>query len=234
LLRFTKPIWRALALCLAWASLPLIGLSVVAAGAQGGDPTDAAAQRVRIPIGQAMAQLAALRAQNLVQAGAHPSRDVDCLAAAVYYEARGESAAGQAAVAQVVLNRVRYPTFPKTVCGVVYQGVGHKGCQFSFACHKPGGRPEGAAWAKARAVANRALAGHVMSGVGSATYFHLASLGPIWGDAMIRTAQVGQHVFYRPSHRHAQHAPPPAAPSAPEAATPVSTTAALVDASTRS
>ncbi|HZZ88499.1 MAG TPA: cell wall hydrolase, partial [Caulobacteraceae bacterium] len=61
--------------------------------------------------------------------------DLQCLTAAVYYEARGESREGQAAVAQVVLNRVRSPAFPKTVCGVVYQGAAQHSCQFSFACN---------------------------------------------------------------------------------------------------
>jgi spore germination cell wall hydrolase CwlJ-like protein len=244
LLRYTKSRWRALALCLAWISLSSIGFSVVVARAAAGvaeaaNRDAAKTQQVQVPIGQAMTQLAVLRARSAAEANAaRPNRDLDCMAAAIYYEARGESAAGQAAVAQVVLNRVRNPTFPKTVCGVVYQGVGRKGCQFSFACHRPSGRPEGAAWAKAKVVAARALAGHVMSGIGSATYFHLASLGPIWGDAMIQTAQVGQHIFYRPSRRHPQHSAPPAPTgsddTAPAVAAPVPGTTTLADASTSS
>ena len=127
------------------------------------------------------------------------ARDVDCLTAAVYYEARGETAAGQAAVAQVVLNRVRHPAFPKTVCGVVYQGV-HTGagCQFSFACNGAIGRPrEVAAWRRSQEVAMHALAGGVMTAVGDATHFHSTSVGSGVGRGMVRVAQIGLQVFYK-------------------------------------
>jgi spore germination cell wall hydrolase CwlJ-like protein len=128
---------------------------------------------------------------------ANSTRDLDCLTAAVYYEARGETAAGQAAVAQVVLNRVRHPAFPKTVCGVVYQGAMSGACQFSFACDRAADRHrEVAAWNRARDVAQRALGGYVMTGVGRATHFHIAALGAVWGGQMVRVAQIGQHIFY--------------------------------------
>ena len=118
--------------------------------------------------------------------------DLDCLAAAVYYEARGEPADGQAAVAQVVLNRARAPSYPKNVCGVVYQGVGGHACQFSFACNGAMRRPrEPAAWAKSKGVAARALGGYVMAAVGRATNFHAARLGG--GGHLIR---LGGHVFF--------------------------------------
>jgi spore germination cell wall hydrolase CwlJ-like protein len=65
------------------------------------------------------------------------SRDLECLTQAVYYESRGESRNGQQAVAQVILNRVRHPSFPKSICGVVFQGAKDGGCQFSFACDGP-------------------------------------------------------------------------------------------------
>jgi hypothetical protein len=127
------------------------------------------------------------------------ARDVDCLTAAVYYEARGETAAGQAAVAQVVLNRVRHPAFPKTVCGVVYQGVHTgNGCQFSFACNGAVDRPhEAAAWRRSQEVAMHALAGGVMSAVGDATHFHALSAGSGVGRGMVRVAQIGLQVFYK-------------------------------------
>jgi spore germination cell wall hydrolase CwlJ-like protein len=128
---------------------------------------------------------------------ADTAHDLDCLTAAVYYEARGESREGQAAVAQVVLNRVRSPAFPKTVCGVVYQGAAARGCQFSFACDRSvAAHHEAGAWDRARDVAGRALNGYVMSTVGGATHFHVASLGAIWNGSMIKVAQVGQHIFY--------------------------------------
>lgn len=124
-------------------------------------------------------------------------RDLDCLADAIYYEARGETPEGQAAIAQVVLNRVRHPNFPKSVCGVVFQSAGDD-CQFSFACNGSMNRPkEAAAWSRAERIAARALSGVVMTQVGEATSFHAASVSPGWGPGLMRVAQVGLHVFYR-------------------------------------
>jgi hypothetical protein len=121
------------------------------------------------------------------------SRELECLTQAVYSEARGESPAGQAAVAQVILNRVRHPAFPKSVCGVVYQG-----CQFSFACNGGGRRhAEGAAWDRARQVATRAMDGYVMADVGTATHFHASRLGSTWSGGLRKVAQIGAHIFYR-------------------------------------
>ncbi|MDP1988073.1 cell wall hydrolase [Phenylobacterium sp.] len=126
------------------------------------------------------------------------SREVECLTQAVYYEARGETPAGQAAVAQVVINRARHPAFPKTVCGVVFQGANSRVCQFSFACNGVMRRPvEPAAWRRAERVANRALSGEVMADVGHATHFHTTAVAPAWGPRLTRVTQVGQHVFYR-------------------------------------
>lgn len=126
------------------------------------------------------------------------ARELECLSTAVYYEARGETPAGQAAVAQVVLNRVRHPAFPKSICAVVYQGAQNKrGCQFSFACDgSVARRREAGAWDRARRVAERALNGKVMPEVGNATHFHVASIRPNWSN-LLRVAQVGAHVFYR-------------------------------------
>lgn len=127
------------------------------------------------------------------------SRELECLTQAVYFEARGETPAGQAAVAQVVLNRTRHAAFPKTVCGVVYQGASlRKGCQFSFACDGSARRAhEAAAWSRAQRVATRALSGAVVAGIGDATHFHTINVAPNWGPNLIRTAQVGLHVFYQ-------------------------------------
>ncbi len=132
------------------------------------------------------------------------TRALDCLSDAVYYEARGESRAGQEAVAQVVLNRVRHPGFPNSICGVVFQGAQSHACQFSFACDGSTRRPrEAAAWRKAQGVAGQALSGFVMAEVGDATNFHVAGLGSIWGSSVIKVAQIGAHVFYRLSGRRA-------------------------------
>ena len=127
------------------------------------------------------------------------SRDLECLTQAIYYEARGETPAGQAAVAQVVLNRARHPAFPKTVCGVVFQGAyGGRTCQFSFACDgSMRKRREPGAWARAERLAARALSGSVMNEVGNATHFHTINVSPGWSPHLIRIGQVGLHIFYR-------------------------------------
>ena len=127
------------------------------------------------------------------------SRELDCLTQAVYYEARGETPSGQAAVAQVVLNRARNAAFPKTVCGVVFQRAGAKRvCQFSFACDGSTQRArEAGAWRRAQTIAARALDGAVMAEVGAATHFHTTNVAPKWGPRLHRVAQVGMHVFYR-------------------------------------
>jgi len=126
------------------------------------------------------------------------SRELDCLTQAVYFEARGETMRGQAAVAQVVLNRVKHPAFPKTVCAVVFQRAGGRGCQFSFACDGSMRRGrEAGAWDRARKVASRAMSGVVLADVGSATHFHTTGVSPGWGPRMLRVSQVGLHVFYR-------------------------------------
>ncbi len=124
-------------------------------------------------------------------------RDLDCLAEAVYYEARGESAAGQAAVAQVVLNRARHPNYPKSVCGVVFQGGFAGDCQFSFVCDGAMSRPvEPTAWRQARQIAARALSGYVMTSVGRALNFHVSPTGTERHAAPGTVAQLGRHVFF--------------------------------------
>ncbi len=141
------------------------------------------------------------------------SRELDCLTQAVYFEARGETPRGQAAVAQVVLNRVKHPAFPKSVCAVVFQGAATHGCQFSFACDGSMRRGrESGAWDRARKIASRALSGAVLADVGSATHFHTTGVAPGWGPRMLRVTQVGLHVFYRfnPNARTFAAAPQPA------------------------
>lgn len=127
------------------------------------------------------------------------SRDLECLTQAVYYEARGEGRSGMQAVAQVVLNRARHPAFPKTVCGVVFQGASRRtGCQFSFTCSGVmRGRVNQAAWNRARDIASAALSGQVYGAVGSATHFHTTAVSPRWRNSLLRVTQVGSHIFYR-------------------------------------
>ena len=127
-------------------------------------------------------------------------RATQCLTTAIYYEAATEPDAGQRAVAQVVLNRVAHPQWPNSVCGVVFQGSERPGCQFSFACDGSMTRaPARGWWLRARAVAERALAGEVYAPVGLATYYHTAAVHPGWADRMAYIGAIGAHLFYRPS-----------------------------------
>jgi hypothetical protein len=127
------------------------------------------------------------------------SRALDCMTAAVYYEAASETAPGQAAVAQVVINRMRHPAFPKTVCGVVFQGSERAtGCQFSFTCDGALARvPSATGWARARAVAGAALNGAVQAEVGMATHYHTDWVAPYWAERLVKLRQIGTHIFYR-------------------------------------
>ncbi|NBB51808.1 cell wall hydrolase [Rhizobium sp. CRIBSB] len=149
----------------------------------------------RVSLGSAGPVARPFRLENALDA----SRDLECLTQAVYYEARGEGRDGMRAVAQVVLNRVRHAAFPKTVCGVVFQGAGRRtGCQFSFTCDgSMRGNVNRAAWTRARDIASSALSGSVFAGVGNATHFHTTAVAPGWRTSMIRVNQVGQHLFYR-------------------------------------
>ena len=126
-------------------------------------------------------------------------RALDCLTSAVYHEARSEGLDGQRAVAQVVLNRVRHPAFPASVCGVVFEGSGRRtGCQFSFTCDGSlGRRREPHAWARAREIAEAALNGDVYAAVGNATHYHTRAILPYWAPSLRRSATVGAHIFYR-------------------------------------
>jgi spore germination cell wall hydrolase CwlJ-like protein len=126
-------------------------------------------------------------------------RAIECLTAAVYYEAAVESTDGQRAVAQVVLNRVRHPAYPRTVCGVVFQGSERStGCQFTFTCDGALRRtPSAAGWARARRVAEEALAGQVYKPVGWATHYHTNWVVPYWSSSLVKLANVGTHIFFR-------------------------------------
>lgn len=122
-----------------------------------------------------------------------------CMTQAVYYEAGFEPLAGKQAVAQVVLNRMRHPAYPDSVCGAVYEGSQQRtGCQFSFTCDgsllKP---PAKGAWDEARRVANAALTGYVDRSVGTATHYHADYVLPRWAYQLAKITQIGHHIFYR-------------------------------------
>ena len=154
--------------------------------------------------GRPMAQFAAGQhewMQNPLPASVHTAKEQRCLAEALYFEARGESEMGQAAVAQVVLNRVRNPAYPNTICGVVYQNKELRNrCQFSFACDGISDRVHAAsrAWRVARRIAKNVTEGKTwLKDVADSTHYHANYVSPEWGSTMIRKEQVGAHIFYR-------------------------------------
>ena len=127
------------------------------------------------------------------------ARALDCLTSAIYYEAGQESPDGQRGVAQVILNRVRHPAFPNSVCGVVYQGSTRvTGCQFTFTCDGSMTRhPVPALWNRARDIAGAMLAGGVYAVVGQATHYHADYVVPYWAASLVKTRVEGAHLFYR-------------------------------------
>jgi spore germination cell wall hydrolase CwlJ-like protein len=133
------------------------------------------------------------------QMGNDADRATDCLAATIYYEAANESLAGKMAVAQVVLNRVRHPAFPKTVCGVVFQGSERRtGCQFSYTCDGSlARRPSAVTWETLRTLARSMLGGLVFAPVGYATHYHANYVSPYWSSSLDKVHVEGAHIFYR-------------------------------------
>jgi spore germination cell wall hydrolase CwlJ-like protein len=154
--------------------------------------------------GQTFAGLLNASIATLGQATAERTQ-LDCLAEAVYYEARSETVRGQRAVAEVVMNRVKNPHFPKTVCGVVYQGrLDPSGvCQFTFVCDGSKARlPKGEAWERARDVALHTMLGLSAPITRNATHYHTDYVDPYWSASLIETTVIGSHIFYRmPSTR---------------------------------
>jgi spore germination cell wall hydrolase CwlJ-like protein len=139
-------------------------------------------------------------ARKFVYAGSHDDREraLTCLASAAWYEA-GDDKIGEQAVAQVVLNRARHPAFPRTICGVVFEGAKRRtGCQFTFTCDGSLRRePSPEAWQRAREIADRALSGYVFKKVGNATHYHTDWVVPYWSDTLDKLAEVDSHLFYR-------------------------------------
>jgi hypothetical protein len=166
-------------------------------------------------------------AQRLDLQGAEYDKAEKCLAQAIYFEARAEPVRGQQAVAQVVLNRVFSPYYPKDVCSVVFQNAHrHLSCQFTFACDgKPEAIRERGSWARANRIARQALHANVwLPEVAKATHYHATYVKPDWIRDMKVLVKHGVHIFYRPRNwgdgsREAQWA----TPSAEAAAAPAST-----------
>lgn len=145
--------------------------------------------------------------QPLGQRLEYANSERNCLAQAIYHEARGESVAGQLAVANVIVNRARSGKFPSTLCGVIYQNVdkGYLRCQFTFACDGRSDAPgERRAWERSVALAQQvyaefALGEQVGAVPGSALYYHTTSVNPSWASTYNAVAQIGSHIFYSPN-----------------------------------
>lgn len=131
--------------------------------------------------------------------------EFECLAHVLYFEARGESLKGQAAVAEVVLNRVDNPSYPKTVCGVVRQSGGG-GCQFSWVCDSnPNNVANPEAFDRAGKIARAMLDGAPRMLTEGATHFHTPAVSPAWARRFTLTTRIGSHIFYRQPLRTASN-----------------------------
>jgi spore germination cell wall hydrolase CwlJ-like protein len=123
-----------------------------------------------------------------------------CLSEVLYYEARGEGAGGQKAIAEVVFHRMNRGNYGHSICAVVYEGKDKPGCQFSFTCNGDIKRPkQEAAWQRSEALAAQILTGQVAlkNATGGALNFHAVSVAPDWAETMEQTTQIGNHIFYR-------------------------------------
>ena len=126
-------------------------------------------------------------------------RQSQCLAQAIYYEARSESLAGQMGVAEVIANRVNDHRYPNTICDVVFQGATRTtGCQFTFTCDGAMNKqPRGAKWEKAQSIAAHVMMDLNERKTGGATHYHATYVDPVWNSGLIKTRQIGTHIFYR-------------------------------------
>jgi spore germination cell wall hydrolase CwlJ-like protein len=133
---------------------------------------------------------------------AYSKTEMKCLAEAIYFEARGEPEQGRIAVAQVVLNRLKNPAYPSTICGVVYQNKNKRHrCQFSFACDGIRDRiTNKSAWVEAQALAKRVMDDdkHLyIADVGASTHYHATYVKPRWARKMAKKDKIGRHIFYQ-------------------------------------
>ena len=159
-------------------------------------PADAMASNLAVPF--STATLAPATSFRFTGSTQDRARAADCLALAALAEAGGDDA-GQRAVIQVVLNRVRHPAFARTVCGVVFEGSQRRtGCQFTFTCDGSlDRRYSDASRAAALSRAQEALGGRVYAPVGIATHYHTDWVFPWWSPKLLKIAQVQTHLFFR-------------------------------------
>lgn len=159
--------------------------------------SDAQSRNSRIPVVAGQTRLLAAYAPIKASSESYPVA-LKCLSQAVYYEAANESRQGKQAVAQVVLNRMRHPAYPDSVCAVVYQGVNDRVCQFSFTCDGALKRvPLARQWQESQSVAEDALAGKQFAAVGTATHYHADYVVPKWAYTLTKLQVIGRHIFYR-------------------------------------
>ena len=159
---------------------------------------DAQLRNAEIPVSALPVEAVAALKFGMVD-GSVQATALRCLTQAVYYEAANEPLQGRRAVAQVVLNRMRHPAYPNSVCSVVYQGIERGwGCQFSFVCDGALLRtPSPSLWREAQDIALAALSGYVEPSVGTATHYHADYVLPKWAFNLAKITQLGRHIFYR-------------------------------------
>lgn len=139
-------------------------------------------------------------AQAVDPVGEEPLEDaITCLSRTIYWEAKGEGESGMEAIANVVMNRLGHEGFPGTICDIVRQGSEQGSCQFSWWCD---GRSDDAQEEKsyeiAKEIARKALNRQLRDWTGGALYFHHRKVTPSWSSEFIKTAEVGEHIFYKP------------------------------------
>lgn len=139
-------------------------------------------------------------AQAVDPAGENPlDAPLTCLARSIYWEARGEDAAGIEAIAQVVMNRLGHEGFPDTICEVVRQGHEEGACQFSWWCDgRSDDAQEDQAYSAAKEIARKVLNKETPDRTGGALYFHQKDISPDWTSQYVKTTEIGRHVFYKP------------------------------------
>ncbi|MGX9353798.1 cell wall hydrolase [Roseobacteraceae bacterium S113] len=206
--------WFVLTACLTLGLTPAVSLADAPTGAAGQLLATEEAGVARVPGATLESALAPRQSPRPQAAGARISfnkswldaqpnakggAEWQCLSEALYFEARGESIKGQAAVAEVILNRVDHPRFPNSVCGVINQGTGKRyACQFTYTCD---GRPEHIneprAWAQVGKIAKAMLDGAQRNLTKGATHYHTTAVRPRWARVYTHTTTVGVHKFYR-------------------------------------
>lgn len=193
----TPQLWLArVSLCVAFALSSIAATPAFAESQPRAVSQQSAVSKQRAASQQRVAYKTGSRAVQPVTP-AVSQQDLQCLSEALYFEARGEGSQGQRAVAEVILNRVDHPRFPKSVCGVVNQSG-----QFTY---KKTRIRESGAFARAQKIAQAALMGAPRGLTNGATYFHTGGVKPSWSRKFERTTRIGSHIFYRSDRRLASN-----------------------------